>query len=61
MASRKALPQFSALTTDNTLPTSLRTSESYDVWPLHNISMAGKIACNLYFLNSLFRQHIYFL
>jgi len=54
-----ALPKFSELTTENTLPTSLRTYESYDVWPLHKISMAGMVACNLYFLNSLFSQHIF--
>ena len=59
MACPTALPQFSELTTDNTLPTSLRNSESYEVWPLHNISMAGMFACNLCFLNSLFRQHIF--
>lgn len=59
MACLTALPQFSKLTTDNTLPTSLRTSASYDVWPPHKISMAGMVACNLYFLNSLFRQHIF--
>ena len=59
MACPTALPKFSELTTDNTLLTSLRTSESYDVWPLHKISMASMVACNLYFLNSLFRQHIF--
>ena len=59
MACPTALLQFFELTTDNTLPTSLRTSESYDVWSLHNISMAGMSACNLYFLNCLFRQHVF--
>jgi len=59
MACPTALPKFSEPTTDNTLPNSLRTSESYDVWPLLKISMAGMVACNLYFLNSLFRQHIF--
>jgi hypothetical protein len=54
-----ALPRFFELTNVHTLPTSLRTSESYDVWPLHSMSMAGMSACNLYFLNSLFRQHIF--